>query len=448
MSIERPGLNRAFVALQYRPFRLLFLSTVFSGIGGQLQTVANLWQVYALTESALHLGFTGLARAVPIILFSLAGGVIADRVDRRKIILMAQLANVVAVLLLAVLSATGLVQVWHIYAITFLHAALIAVSAPAQRAAIPSLVPRHHLVNAMALNSAVNQLDRMVAPALGGILIALFGLPFTYGINGGAHFAAAAALGFISLGALPAPARTSPLQSLLEGLAFVRVRSIIVVLLATDAAAMIFGSYQALLPIVAGQYSVGPAGYGILASAPAIGGFLAAIGVMYLGDFPYKGRLIVGAILVYCGFLVGLAWAPSFLLACVVAVGLGLTNSLQAVPRNALIQLLSPDELRGRVTSFQHMLTAGMPALGQGLMGGAAAAVTAPVALVVWALLCAIINVGILARRPDLRARDLGAATDRVRTSEPMPPRAIAWQPAPATADARRSPSGRQPPPG
>lgn len=410
MTDERSGLKRAFVALEHRSFRLLFASTVFSGIAGQLQTVANLWQIYALTGSALHLGLTGVARAVPIILFSLAGGVIADRVDRRKIIFCAQAGNGLAVLLLAALSGTGVVEVWHIYAITFLHAALMSTSAPAQRAAIPGLVPRQHLVNAMALNSVVNQLDRIVAPAVGGILIALFGLAATYAINASAHFAAAGALGFISLGGLPAHTGMSPLRSLLEGLAFVRLRSIILVLLATDAAAMLFGSYQALLPLVAGQFEMGPAGFGILASAPAVGGFLAASIVMYLGDFPYKGRTIVGSILAYCGFLAGLAWAPSFIAAVIVAVGLGLTNSLQAAPRNALIQLLTPDELRGRVTSFQHMLTAGVPALGQGTMGGAAVLVTAPVALVVGALLCAIINGWLLARRPDLRARDLGAA--------------------------------------
>src|SRR5437763_13966423 len=149
MKDERAGLSRAFVALEHRAFRWLFLSSVTSGIGGQLQTVANLWQIYALTGSALHLGLTGLARAVPVILFSLAGGVIADRFDRKKIIMSTQIANGCVALTLGVLSATGLVQVWHIYAATFLNATMMSASAPARRAVLASIVPRGHLVNAM-----------------------------------------------------------------------------------------------------------------------------------------------------------------------------------------------------------------------------------------------------------------------------------------------------------
>lgn len=413
MSDERPGLRRAFVALQHREFRLLFLSSVTSGVGGQLQTVANLWQIYALTGSALHLGLTGLARAVPLILFSLAGGVIADRVDRQKIIIVAQVANGALALILALLSATGLVEVWHIYAVTFLNATLMAVSSPARRAVLANTVPRHHLMNAMALNSIVHQTDRIVAPALAGILIALFDLAPTYAINGVAHFITAVALGFISLGPLPARAQGSPFRDLLEGLAFVRMRSIILVLLATDAAAMLFGGYQVLLPIIADQFEMGAAGFGVLSSAPAVGALVGTMLILSLGDFPYKGRLIVGAILAYCGCLLALALSPWFALTWLVAAGLGLTDAMQASPRNAAIQLMSPNELRGRVSSFQGMLVNGVPALGQGLMGGAASLIGGPVALVVGAAFCASIIVGLLAGRPDLRAADLGATREQ-----------------------------------
>ena len=264
MREERPGLLRAFVALEHREFRLLFLSSVVSGMGGQLQQVSNMWQIYDLTGSALHLGFTGLARAVPIILFSLAGGVIADRVDRRKIIIFSQAANGAFAVTLGVLSAAGLAQVWHIYAVVFLNATLMSVSAPARRALIANLVPRQHLVNAMALNSSLQQIDRIIAPAIAGILIAVFGLAVTYSTNGVAHFITAAALGMITLGPLPTRPAGSPLRNLLEGLSFVRARTIILVLLATDAAAMLFGSYQVLLPIIAGRFGMGPTGFGIL----------------------------------------------------------------------------------------------------------------------------------------------------------------------------------------
>jgi MFS family permease len=390
----------------------LFLSSVVSGIGGQLQSVANLWQVYALTGSALHLGLTGVARAIAIILFSLVGGVIADRVDRGKIIILTQATNGIVAVILGLLTAAGLVEVWHIYAATFFNATMMSLSSPARRAVIAGLVPRHHLMNAMALNSVLQKIDRIVAPSVAGVLIATVGLAFTYEINGVAHFVTAVALAFIALGPLPMASQVSPLQSLLEGLAFMRVRNIILVLLATDAAAMLFGNYTVLLPILSDRFDAGPTGFGLLSSAPAIGGFIGATAVMWAGDFPYRGRFIVGSILAYCVFLLALAVAPTFSITFLVAVGLGLTDTLQATPRNAAIQLLSPDQLRGRVSSVQNMLAAGIPEFGKGVLGSAADLVGAPIGLVAGALLCAGINVAILARRRDLRARDLELAAE------------------------------------
>lgn len=346
---------------------------------------------------------------------------VADRFDRKKIIVLSQAANGAVVAALGVLSATGLVEVWHIYAATFLNATFMSVSNPARRAVISALVPRNHLVNATALNSVVHHLDRVVAPALAGVLIAVFGLPLTYGVNGAAHFIAAGALSFIALGPLPPQPQVSPLRSLLEGLSFVRVQSIILVLLAVDSLTMLFGSYQVLLPMLAGQFEMGAAGYGLLASAPAVGGFAGAAAIMYLGDFPYKGRIISGAMLAYCALLVGIAVAPSFGVAYLVAVGLGLTDSMQASLRNAVVQLITPDHLRGRVSSFQHMLTGGVPALGQGILGATAAAVGAPVALVGAALICGAFNVAMLISRRDLRAQDLGALSQLPMSARASP---------------------------
>jgi len=386
-----------------------------------MQQVANLWQVYDLTGSAVHLGLTGLARAVAIILFSLAGGVIADRLNRKRIIVFAQGFNGALATILAVLTVTDAIQVWHIYVATFLNASMMATSNPTRRAVIAGLVPRHHLINALALNSIIHQADKIVAPSLAGILIAVVGLPLSYFVNGSAHFVTAVILCFLAIQTVPVRPRVSPLRSLLEGLAFIRMRNIILVLLLTDSVAMLFGSYPILLPMLAAQFEAGPAGYGLLASAPAIGGLLGAVTVMSLGDFPYKGRLIGGAILAYAGFLIVLGLAPTFGIAFIAAVGLGMTDTMQAAPRNAVIQLLSPDELRGRVSSFQSMLAAGVPGLGQGLMGAAAAALTPSVALVAGALICASINAGIIARRADLRARDLGITPEVTPAGQAAP---------------------------
>jgi len=409
--------SQAFAVLEHRDFRLLFLSAVASGFGDQLQTVSNLWQVYTLTGSALQLGLTGVARGVPIVLFSLVGGVLADRVDRRKVIILSQTGIGVCAVALAIVSALGLVEVWHIYLMTSVSAILTALSNPARRALIATVVPRHQLMNGLALNMMVNQMDRIVAPSLAGILIALVGLPLTYGLNGVAQVVTAGAVALIVLGRSGVPGVESPLPELLDGLSFVRFRTVILALLVTDAAGMLFGSYQAILPIFADKFGLGVVGYGLLQSAPAVGAVVGAVTILTVGEIRYKGFLIVGAILGYCCCLVGLAVAPWFSLALVVGVGLGLTNAMQATPRNTVIQLVTPDELRGRVSSFQQMLTSGMPSFGQGLMG-AATGLLGPLALILGAVLCAGVNVGVLAMRRDLRAPDLGAAP------EPMPVRA------------------------
>jgi MFS family permease len=175
---------------------------------------------------------------------------------------------------------------------------------------------------------------------------------------------------------------------------------------------MLCGSFRPLLPILADQFNMGEVGFGLLSSAPAVGSLIGAATVMYLGDFPYKGRLIVGGILAYAVALIGLGLAPWFWLAFIAAAALGLTDALQAQTRSALIQLMTPDDLRGRVSAFQHMLQAGGPAFGQGLMGAAANAVTSPVALVAGGITCAAITLCILAVRTDIRARELDGSTD------------------------------------
>lgn len=409
MRDEKPGLRRAIIALQHRDFRLLYLSSLVSTTGGTIQQMATLWQIYELTGSAVHLGLTGFARAVPILVFSLAGGVIADRFDRRKIIMIPQAVGGLLSAALAALTATGQIDVWHIYAVTFLGSTMMSISTPARTAIVASLVPEHHLVNAMALNSTTWQSTRILAPSLAGALLVTVGFPLTYLINALAHGLTFAALGFIYLGPTPRRSQGSMLDDLTEGLAFIRRRSIILALLATDSAAMLFGSVQALLPIIAGNLGMGAEGFGLLSSAEGIGAILGAMVIMYLGDFRYKGWFIVGSILAYCACLVGLGLSPWFAAALVFAAGLGLTDSFQSTPRNAVIQLVTPSNLRGRVSSFQHMLVVGMPSLGQGLMGGAAAVLGVSLALTLGAAVCAALNVGILAGRKDLRARNLGA---------------------------------------
>jgi MFS family permease len=414
---EPRGLRASFVSFKYRDYRLLFVSSLVTQLGTEFLNVSNAWQIWSLTGSALHLGLTGIARGVPVILFSLIGGVIADRVDRRKIIVYSQLATGALALLLAFLTASGVVEVWHIYAVVFLTNTLQAASNPARRAVLASVVPREHLMNAMVLQSLVMQADRIGAPALAGVLIAVFGTPLTYALNGGTYLVNAATLMFVVTNLTPTRSGSSPLRDMVEGLTFVRQHSIILVVLSMDAALMLVGNHQVLLPVLADRFGVGPVGFGLLGSATAVGSIGAATTLLSRGNFKHKGYLIAAACLAYSGFLAMLGLAPWFAVALVAVAGLGLSNSLQAQTRNVLIQLLTPDHLRGRVTSFQSILQQGGPSLGQAILGGAASVMGAGPALVAGALICGAINLGIVLVRKDLRSEDLGELEPR----EPIP---------------------------
>jgi MFS family permease len=429
MHSARPSLRRTISALESRDFRYLFAATFVAAIGGTLQQTANLWQVYELTGSALLLGLTGIARAIPFIGLSLVGGVVADRVNRRAIIMSGQAANGLVAIGLGVLTWTGLIEVWHVYLATLITTSAGALSGPARTAIIPNLVPRDQLTNAIALHLSVWQIARIISPALAGIGIAAFGLSITYATTGLAFVVTLAMIARIFLGPPPLRSKESFVHSLVEGLHFIRRRQpVILTLLATDAAAMLFGSYQVLMPILAANLDVGPTGYGLLWSADAVGAVLGAFIIASLGDFPYKGYVVVGAILAYCLALVGLALSPWYLLTLLVCGLLGLTDSIQATARNGITQLLTPDELRGRVSSFHNMMVNGVPSIGLGVMGAAAGVLGPPLALIFGAAACAVANIGILSSRSELRARDLGS----VEHAPPAPD-----QPAPAEATIR-----------
>jgi MFS family permease len=402
-----PARGGALASLRHRDYRLFYSALLASGMGSQLQQTAILWQVYELTNSPLHLGLIGLAEGVPVFVFSLIGGVIADRLDRRKLIMVTQACNGLLGLLLAALTFYDLVEVGHIYAIVFVTQALSALSRPARQAVIPGLVPREHLLNGLALSTSANRLSRLVGPALGGVCTAWVGLAATYLLDALMHLITLAPLVAARLGETPTRGRQSPIGSLLEGLSFVRRRSTILVLLSTDVFPMLFGGYRILLPIFAIDMGVGAEGLGLLLSSVAAGALLGSAIVMSMGDPPYKGLVVIGGVLGYCLFLVLLALSPWFILSLLATLMLGLLDSVQAVTRNTIIQLWTPNDLRGRVSSFQTMLTFGFPSIGRAQMGFVATVLPPPVALVAGAAVCASLILGTVAARPELRRADL-----------------------------------------
>jgi MFS family permease len=406
---QRPGLRQAVAALAYPDYRRFAASLLLTSIGAQLVQTATLWQVYELTGSALLLGLTGIARAVPHMVLSLVGGVIADRVNRVRLIQVGQVLNGLLVLALALLTITGTVEVWHLYVITFLNSSFTAATQPARAALIPSLIGQGNLVNAIALNATIGQTSQIVGPALGGIALGWIDLGPTYLVNAALYLGGMLAIIGIRTPVTPPKAVDSPWRSFVEGLAFVRQRKVIVSLLLLDLAQTVFGSYRALLPIIADGLGTGSTGYGLLSAAPGVGALVGATFILSLGDMRYKGVYTILGVLAYCLALAVMGLTSWFWLAMIAAAFLGTTNSVQMIPRNTVILAISPDALRGRVEAFRSMMAGGGPPLGFAFSGGVAAVVGAPVALVIGAVACAVFVGGIGIVDRELRDPDLGA---------------------------------------
>lgn len=398
---------RGFSALRSRDFRLFYGVVVLATLGMMIARTATLYHVYELTASPLHLGLLSLASGVPALVLSLAGGVIADRVDRRRVIGASQLLGGALGLGVALLTAAARLDVWHLYALALGLAVLTALANPARTALIPSLVSPEDLMSALALNSTAWRISLLVGPALAGACIAWLVLAATYSLIGLTGLATLGVLALIRLPAVGAPSRTGVLSSLLEGFSFVRAQSIVLVLYGLDAAAQFFGGYRVLLPAIAARLEVGPEGFGLLMSATAVGGLTGAAISLWLRQLPYRGLVVAGGVLAYCAGLVALALSPWYPLTLASVVLLGLADAVNAIPRNAIVQRLTPDPLRGRVASLHSTLTAGVPPMGEALSGAAAAAVGVPAALLLGAAACASVTLGLVARRGDLRAKDL-----------------------------------------
>ena len=403
----RLGRDGGLSSLAVRDFRLLYIALFGTSVSYQLQRTIELWLVYEITGSPLLTGLTGLVRGAATIVFALAGGVVADRIDRRRFIILTAYVNALITVTLGTLALTGLISVWHLYLAAFVNSTLTTAAGPARTAMVPGLVPRELMVNAFAQIASARKLSQLVGPALGGLLIAVAGSGWTYGLACLIYIVAIPVTMCIHYESGPLDREQSPVQSLLEGIAFIRRNSLIIVLLVTEFAAVFFGSYRALLPILAVAMGFGAGGLGILLSAPALGSLLGVAVVMWLGNISYKGLFVAFSVMAYAGCLFGLAFSPWFLSSVAILFVVGIFDALQAVVRQVVILARTPDNLRGRAASFQRMLGVGAPSLGEAHSGAVAALIGAPWTLMVSAVVCIGLTAGLVVKRPDLRDRDL-----------------------------------------
>lgn len=387
-----------FLAMQHRDFRLLWAGRIISSLGAQMQLVAVGWQVYELTGSALWLGATGLFRATAGILFSLAGGALADSMDRRRLLLITQPVLMLTGLALALSTIFHLVTLPLIYALVFIAAAAQALDNPARQAIVPVLVPREHLMNAFAWDITGMQAAALAGPALGGFAIDAFGVGATYLCYTASFLAIISALLFMRARVAPGGRRPG-VAAVVEGLRFVRRHPIALPVMLLDFFAMFFGSAVALLPIYARDIlDVGAQGYGWLASAEAIGGAIGAAIMIPLGTVRRPGLPLILSVIAFglCSAAFGIS--RNFWLSMLLLAGTGAADTVSMIMRRSIIQLSTPDELRGRVTSANMIFVLSGPQLGQ-LESGAVAQLAGPTASVVSGGLGAILAAVIIAAR-------------------------------------------------
>ena len=366
---------RSFVAFQHRNFRLIWIGLLFSLTGSTMQSAALLWQVSLLVSpdrKGLALGLVGLVRVVPIVVFSLISGVVADAWDRRKLMLFTQGGSAAVALALAWLTFRGVSVVWPIYALAALSSAVGAFDLPARQALFPTLVPREHLPNAISLNTTMMQLASVAGPALGGLVIAATSVGWAYVVN-------AISFGFVILalvamrnvparGPTPAGLRDDvSLHAAIEGLRFVFRSPLIRSTMLLDFFATFFSSATALLPIYAQDIlHVGAGGYGWLYAAPAAGALVMSAALVPLAEhIERRGVTLLWAVAGYGVATVVFGLSRSFWMTFACLALIGATDTVSMVIRNIIRQLETPDRLRGRMAGVNMVFFIGGPQLGE-----------------------------------------------------------------------------------
>jgi len=377
--------GRWLAAMRYRDFRLLWTGEFVSAAGTEMFFVALNWQMYLLTRSALALGLIGLARSLPIILFSLLGGAFADAHNRKKILYVTQSTMIVCSLLLACATFTRLVTPLLMYLLTGLDAAAVAFDLPARSALVPNLVDRKDLANALSIYEILWQIASITGPAIAGFLIASIGVGGVYSIDAVSTVAVLLALFLIHYSGEHSDEKTAvSFDSMKEGLAFVRSKTILWSTMLLDFLGTFLASAITLLPIYAKDIlHVGPQGLGLLYAAPTAGALLAGFFMAQYGqNIKRQGKVLLLAIAAYALATILFGVSRVYLLSLLALALVGGCDCISMVIRQTIRQLATPDAIRGRMSSIMMIFYMGGPQLGEFEAGLVAAAAGAPLSVV------------------------------------------------------------------
>lgn len=386
-------------------YRIFWFGAFVSNIGAWMQNVAQGWLVLELTDSAFMLGLVGFAGTLPWLVLLLVGGVYADRLDRRRLLIRANFAMMAFAAILTAVTWTGVVQIWHVLVLSLASGSAIALAAPAFQAFIHDLVDRSDLQNAIGLNSAQFNLSRVVGPSIAGLTLGAIGLAGCFGLNTVSYLAAIVALILIRVGSRPVPSRAPVWQSIAEGLTYARERPRIRALLGIAALISLLAMpYSTLLPIVArDSLGLDASGLGWLYAIGGVGAVGGALSVAFRHALP-RGPWLLGCAIAtgLCTLALGATRAPVTAGAALIGIGFFATSAVAL--SNTLLQELVDDAMRGRVMSMFGLAFMGTFPVANLLAGSLAGLTSASVTLAITGAALALAVVAMALTRPRLRA--------------------------------------------
>jgi len=405
IALKTPRDTGMFASLAIRDYKLLWWGMVVSNIGTWMQMVAQGFLVYQLTHSPFALGLVGLVRAVPVFVFSLFAGVLADRVDRRKLLIVTQSLAGVLALVLGVLASTGVVKVWMIMVLAFLSASVMSFDNPTRQAMIPDIVGKEHIANAVALNSAAFNGTGVLGPSLAGAALGVVGVAACFYINAVSFIAVIIALFLMSPVPSQARSKQSMWRNLRDGFGYVRGNRLVGALLIQVALIGLLGRpYTQLMPAMQQDVlHVGAGGLGTLMAFSGLGALIGALVVAKLSEFKYRGLLLIASIAGMSIALVGFALSRVFVVSLLLLVVIGCGTTITMSITNTMIQLGVPNELRGRVMSMYTMIMMGSMPLGAAVLGSLATGIGVPETLALGAVGCLVALIAVNFYVPAIR---------------------------------------------
>jgi len=360
-------------ALRHPSFRLFWAGNFLSNIGTWMQNVAQGWLVLTLTNSAFWLGVVGFAGAIPFLIFTIFGGVVADRVNQRRMLLVTQTAMMFLAFVLATLTWLKLITVWEVVVLSFLNGMANAINTPAYQVLVPRLVPRKDLTNAIALNSAQFNLSRILGPTLGGYSMAIFGMAGNFFLNGFSFLAVLFALMRIRYPEQQPRRHASFFLSLRQGFGYLRGNPQMLVLIwMTAVFSFLAVPFLYFIPFFARmQLHTGESGLGWLLAASGLGAVCGSVTVAALGTLRHRGRVIIIAGLFFFSAISGFSLSHVFVLSQCMLLVEGYSAILMISSFNVALQHLASDEMRGRIMSIYATCFLGLPPIGALIVGEA-----------------------------------------------------------------------------